>query len=216
MKSLASMHENGPGLPSRAFGMGRCPPRSKWASAGLLAAAAGGGDADRDGLRESPAIAYPDPVLTPGSIRSTDRDEICSTDTRGLRHGSRARSDLVYGRYGIARSDRMQFTLDHLVPLEIGGADVIENLWPEPRRSLAGEWDDTRKDQLERRLAILVCAGQLDVREAQRAVAEDWTAAFVKYVAEPSIEKAAPPLASPSATALPRWRSALEQLRRRW
>ena len=91
----------------------------------------------------SPALAqdaavYPDPTLTPGAIRSTDRDEICSTDTRGLRHGSRARSDLIYGRYGIARSDRMQFTIDHLVPLEIGGADVVENLgqnrgdlWPE-------------------------------------------------------------------------------------
>ena len=48
----------------------------------------------------------------------------------------------------------MQFTLDHLVPLEIGGADVVENLWPEPRRSIGREWDDTRKDQLERRLAI--------------------------------------------------------------
>jgi hypothetical protein len=131
---------------------------------------------------ESPAIAYPDPVLTPGAIRSTDRDEICSTDTRSLRRGSRARSDLIYGRYGIARSDRMQFTIDHLVPLEIGGADVVENLWPEPRRSLAGEWDDTRKDQLERRLAILVCAGKLDVREAQKAIAEDWATVYGQLV----------------------------------
>ena len=76
----------------------------------------------------------------------------------------------------------MQFTLDHLVPLEIGGADVMENLWPEPRRCLAGEWDDTRKDQLERRLAILICAGQLDVREAQKAIAEDWAAAYEQFV----------------------------------
>ena len=131
------------------------------------------------------AAAYPDPTLTPGAIRSTDRDEICSTGTRGLRHGSRARSDLIYGRYGIARSDRMQFTLDHLIPLEIGGADVEENFWPEPRRSLAGEWDDTRKDQLERRLAILVCAGQLDARAAQKAIAEDWTEAYRCFVHDP-------------------------------
>jgi hypothetical protein len=42
------------------------------------------------------------------------------------------------------------------------------------RRSLAGEWDDMRKDQLERHLAALVCAGQLDVVEAQKEIAEDW------------------------------------------
>ena len=128
------------------------------------------------------AAVYPDPTLTPGAVRSADRDEICSMDTRGLRHGSRARSDLIYDRYEIARSDQIQFTLDHLVPREIGGADVVENLWPEPQRSLAGEWDDTRKDKLERRLAILVCAGKLDVREAQKAITEDWAIAYGQFV----------------------------------
>ena len=119
------------------------------------------------------AIAYPDPVLTPGAARKTDAGEVCTADTRALRHGSRERSELIYERYGVARADRMQHTLDHLIPLEIGGADVVENIWPEPRRSLAGEWDDTRKDQLERTLARLVCSGQLDVPTAQREIAED-------------------------------------------
>ena len=41
-------------------------------------------------MMASPALAqdaavYPDPTLTPGAIRSTDRGEICSTDTRGSR-----------------------------------------------------------------------------------------------------------------------------------
>ena len=72
-----------------------------------------------------------------------------------------------------------------MIPLEIGGADVVDNLWPEPRRSLAGEWDDTRKDQLERRLHALICDGSLDVGEAQRAISEDWTAAWKRYAATP-------------------------------
>ena len=72
--------------------------------------------------------------------------------------------------------------LDHLIPLEIGGADVVENIWPEPRRSLAGEWDDVAKDQLKRRLKVLVCDGELDVDVAQRAIAEDWTDAYRRYV----------------------------------
>jgi hypothetical protein len=57
--------------------------------------------------------------------------------------------------------------------------------WPEPRRSLAGEWDDTRKDQLERRLAALVCSGQLDVVEAQREIAEDGPGAYRKFFRSP-------------------------------
>ena len=85
----------------------------------------------------------------------------------------------------------MAFTLDHLVPLEIGGADVVENLWPEPRRSLAGEWDDTRKDELEHRLHRLVCSGQLDVVEAQKAISEDWPEGFRRFVGESDGEAAA-------------------------
>jgi hypothetical protein len=179
---LASMHACRPGQPSGALGLGRRPPRPKRPSWGFCAALAGALMLASPALAESPAIAYPDPALTPGAVRTTDHREICSADTSSLRHGSRARSDLIYGRYGIARSDRMQFTLDHLVPLEIGGADVIENLWPEPRRSLAGGWDDIRKDQLERRLAILICSGQIPAQEAQEAIRTDWPAAYHQFV----------------------------------
>ena len=131
------------------------------------------------------AISYPDPSLTPGAIRSTDASEICATGTSQFRHWDRDRSDLIFERYHIARADRIAYTLDHLIPLAIGGADTIENIWPQPRRSLAGEWDDTRKDQLEHRLAILVCSGELNVLEAQQAIADDWPTAFVKFVSEP-------------------------------
>ena len=133
----------------------------------------------------APAAIAPDPTITPGAIRTTNVGEICSTGTRELRHWDSERSELIFARYHIAREDRINFTLDHLVPLEMGGADTIENIWPQPRRSLAGEWDDTRKDQLERRLAVLVCSGQLDVVEAQRVIAEDWTAAYMKFLGEP-------------------------------
>jgi hypothetical protein len=35
-------------------------------------------------------------------------------------------------------------------------------------------------------LRDLVCSGQLDVREAQRAIADDWTAAYSRYFREPA------------------------------
>lgn len=164
---------------SRRLGFGR---PGAWGAclAGALAVLALGSAA-----RAQEAIVYPDPSLTPGSTRSTDAAAICSAGTAQFRHWDRDRSELIFERYHIARADRIQYTLDHLIPIALGGADVIENIWPQPRRSLAGEWDDTRKDQLERRLAVLVCSGELDVREAQKEISDDWTAAFVRYVGEP-------------------------------
>ena len=106
---------------------------------------------------------------------------ICGTGTAQFRHWDRARADRIFESYHIARKDQIQYTLDHLCRCEIGGADTIENIWPEPRRSLAGEWDDEAKDQLERRLAVLVCDRSLPVTEAQRAIAEDWTAAYARF-----------------------------------
>ncbi len=36
----------------------------------------------------------------------------------------------MYERYGVHK-DRATCELDHLVPLELGGADTLDNLWPE-------------------------------------------------------------------------------------
>ena len=55
---------------------------------------------------------------------------------------------------------------------------------PEPRRSIEPEWNAERKDRLEEKLRELVCSGALDVREAQKAIADDWTAAYARFVAE--------------------------------
>ena len=54
-----------------------------------------------------------------------------------------------------------------------------KNLWPEPRRSLEPEWNAERKDDLEHRLCAMVCAGELDLREAQKEIATDWTESYL-------------------------------------
>jgi hypothetical protein len=38
------------------------------------------------------------------------------------------------------------------------------------------------KDALERKLHKLVCAGQLDLKTAQREIASDWINAYQRYV----------------------------------
>ena len=143
--------------------------------------------------QDAPEIAYPDPSLTPGAIRSTDTAAICSTGTRQFRHRDPDRSNQIFESYHIARADRIQYTLDHLVPLEAGGADVTANIWPEPRASLAGEWDDERKYQLEHTLARLICSGQVDVREAREAIRADWPSAWLRFVAARPVASLGPP-----------------------
>src|SRR5437588_755269 len=64
----------------------------------------------------------------------------------------------------------------------LGGAPSDpRNLWPEPRTSPDG-WGADRKDEVEFALNQLVCSGRLPLREAQRAIATDWIAAYLRYV----------------------------------
>jgi hypothetical protein len=124
----------------------------------------------------------PDPTLTPGAVRTTDAFDVCSHGTAQLRHMSRERSDAIMADHGLPGGRHPDYEIDHLIPLGIGGADSDSNLWPEPRVSIEPEWNAERKDQLEAKLRALVCAGRLDIVVAQRAVADDWTEAWLRYV----------------------------------
>jgi hypothetical protein len=99
--------------------------------------------------------------------------------------GSGERDDRILSAYGFAPGPHPDFEVDHLISLGIGGADTDDNLWPEPRRSLEPVWNAERKDRLEFRLRDLICARSISPEEAQRAVADDWTEAFRKYIGEP-------------------------------
>ena len=134
----------------------------------------------------SPAWAdstiVPDPTITPDAIRTVDSADIRSHGTHELRHWDRARDDRIMAEYGLPAGPHPDFEIDHLIPLGIGGADDQANLWPEPRRSIEPTWNAERKDRLEWKLREMICAGELDVRGAQRAIADDWTAAYERFV----------------------------------
>jgi hypothetical protein len=68
---------------------------------------------------------------------------------------------------------------DHLISLELGGSNDIQNLWPESYRT--EPWNAHVKDRLEDRLNDLVCAGRLGLADAQRSIATDWIAAYRRY-----------------------------------
>ena len=111
-----------------------------------------------------------DPAVTQADIGTT----ICVTGyTERVRPPESQTEDFKFSRaypaYGIASGTTSE--LDHLVPLELGGANDAANLWPE-----AGSLPNP-KDAVENALKAAVCAGQVSLARAQRAIARDWETA---------------------------------------
>jgi len=126
----------------------------------------------------------PNPELTPGAVLTTDLSKICQPGyTKTVRHTSGELKREVYAEYGI-KPDSGHYEVDHLIPLEIGGADIRENLWPESYDTKT--WNAAVKDKLENYLHVEACARHIPIEQTQKEIAEDWIAAYRKYLGEPS------------------------------
>lgn len=92
--------------------------------------------------------------------------------------------------YGIPASDIGKYELDHLVPLNSGGASDVRNLWPEPnifKIFKQGAATANDKDVIETYLWQKgICARKVTVSAVQLAMAHDWTTA-VASLGLPSI-----------------------------
>jgi len=81
---------------------------------------------------------------------------------------------------GLPTSDAPKYELDHFIPLALGGH-------PRSLKNLAlqewnGENGAIKKDQLERRMQVLVCAGRLSLDTARAAIYFNWQDAFRRYM----------------------------------
>jgi hypothetical protein len=67
--------------------------------------------------------------------------------------------------------------LDHLISLELGGADTLDNIWPQcgPSEVSLPQRFFKEKDTVENFLAMRVRQGRMDLIEAQKGIATDWT-----------------------------------------
>jgi cytochrome c-type biogenesis protein CcmH/NrfF len=136
------------------------------------------------------AVDAPNPTLTPGDVRTTKSEDVCSTadkkiTTGAIRNVPNSLAKQVYNSYGLT-GDHTGYCdvdhgceVDHLISLELGGSNDAKNLWPQP---YVGVWNARMKDALENRLHAMVCKGQISLPDAQHSIATDWKAAWVKYV----------------------------------
>jgi hypothetical protein len=115
--------------------------------------------------------SLPNPKLTPGRVAKHDKDRREITD---------AMEKKVFARYHLPWERRGEFKLDHLIPRELGGADTIDNLWPQSVRIKPYAAD--RKEVLTEVLIQKVRSGRMTLAEAQEAIRRDWIDAFVDHI----------------------------------
>lgn len=146
-----------------------------------------------DYYKGADGVLLPNPRVTPGKADSKVTQEniahtICQHNyTAKVRHVTEATKLAVLKAYGLEPSDAPHVEIDHLVSLEIGGANDAANLWPQPYQEKPDDPPGARaKDVLENWLHKQVCSGALSLKEAQAEISHNW---YVAYQNMQSAEK---------------------------
>jgi hypothetical protein len=128
----------------------------------------------------------PDPSCTPGaSLPSATVARICRPGyLKRAPNVEQSLKDDVYAEYAIASPQRGEYEIDHLIPLALGGAESIDNLWPEPANN-PNSHGFRVKDRLENRLHARVCSRRMTLRAAQRAIQTNWVLAYKRFATQP-------------------------------
>lgn len=138
------------------------------------------------GFGQETAHVIPDPSITPGVVATTEKSEVCGVVNR-MTYSQRHRLSqtpetkrLVFASYGIPWADAGKYEDDHDVPLCLGGADTLENRWPQPRY---GTWTAGMKDHLETLACSRVCHDMMPLAEAQAwFTGPDWREAYCREI----------------------------------
>jgi hypothetical protein len=138
-----------------------------------------------------PAFAQqlPQAKLTPGVAGKSTSVQLCNKQfhTRDVRLVTTPMKRQVFSSYKIKCSPVMTakapgvqacsaYEVDHLISLELGGANDVKNLWPQPIA------EARHKDVLENWLHAQVCAGALTLQDAQHRIATNWVAEYARMV----------------------------------
>ena len=135
----------------------------------------------------SNSFPIPDPNCTPGAINPTLTSVVLKDPrftTRCIRDAATQEQEktTTYEWYNLPHpsnnsGENQICELDHLISLELGGADTLDNIWPQcgPSGVALPQRFFKEKDTVENFLAMQVREGRMDLAEAQRGIATDWT-----------------------------------------
>ena len=141
--------------------------------------------------RHRDGVLLPDPKYTPGLVRTTNPKDpaICGNGTTSTYRATTEKMKReVCELYGVEECPREgKLEIDHLISLELGGADDVKNLWPQPAKPTPGFHE---KDLVEGWLNREVCKGELKLTDAQKGIAGDWYAEYKRMVASQKDEGA--------------------------
>jgi hypothetical protein len=129
----------------------------------------------------------PDPGCTPGAINPTVTEQVIKDTgftTKCVRNRITTEHEKAqtYNWYAITHPTNntgasQSCELDHLVPLYLGGADTLDNIWPQcgPARVSLENRYFKKKDKVEYYLGQMVRQGKMNLKDAQNGIAADWT-----------------------------------------
>jgi hypothetical protein len=142
------------------------------------------------------AELLPDMQLTPGAADPTlTKEKLCSKSfhTGSVRDVDDRLKQAVMTAYNIqdcvlragktkspsAALCSQMYEFDHLISIEIGGAETQANIWPQRLEGILGA---RVKDKLEDHLHSLVCAGTMQLLAAQRCISQNWITCYQKVM----------------------------------
>ena len=139
-------------------------------------------------------LILPNLQMTPGSVRQgLSLKRICEIKWgKDARHVTQAMKNEIFTNYGlsgntdprcIADQHGRKCEIDHLISRELGGADEVRNLWPEPYGT--HPWNAQLKDRLENRLHKEVCEHRLSLKKAREEIQADWRVPYRRYFGDP-------------------------------
>lgn len=115
---------------------------------------------------------YPNPEVTWGVTRTVDMKTLCTAgSTKDARKVTAAMKKQVFKAYGISK-DFGTYEVDHFVSLELGGANDVANLWPQPYGGIS--YTARNKDVVETNLHHRICRGEITLEQAQSIIKTDW------------------------------------------
>jgi hypothetical protein len=125
-------------------------------------------------------VSRPNHQLTPGSVVSTDTAALCAMSKAAARAAIPFTTQTaVYTQYGYSDpAVQRKYSIDYLVPVDLGGDTTTANLWPAAIRGTGF----FQKNQLDHILYDMVCRRTITITAAQGALERDWYAAWLQYV----------------------------------